>query len=47
MIDRWAANISSSAKVTYVPHVSWWKIGGETLAMTENPIGNNKKVLNE
>ena len=39
MIDKWAANISDTSKVTDVPHVSWWQIGNEAVAMSEGPIG--------
>lgn len=38
-VDRWAANLSDSSKVDQVPHVSWWQIGNEAVAMTEMPIG--------
>ncbi|XP_045174041.2 carotenoid isomerooxygenase-like [Mercenaria mercenaria] len=39
MLDLWSANISDSSKVQDVPHVSWWQIGNEAIAMSETPIG--------
>lgn len=35
----WRANMSDNSKVPEVPHVSWWQIGNEAIAMSETPIG--------
>lgn len=38
-VDLWSANMSDHSKVTEVPHVSWWMIGDDVIAMTEVPPG--------
>ncbi|WAR11686.1 NINAB-like protein [Mya arenaria] len=38
-VDAWRANFSSTSKVPEVPHVSWWQVGNQAIAMSETPIG--------
>lgn len=38
-LDMWSANMSDNSKVQDVPHVSWWQIGNEAIAMSEGPFG--------
>lgn len=38
-VDQWEGNITHSGKVAEVPHVSWWTVGNDAIAMTEMPIG--------
>ena len=39
MVDKWAAKMSDKSKMSAVPHVSWWQIGDQAVAMREGPIG--------
>lgn len=36
--EEWERNMTDN-KVSEVPHVSWWKVGEDAVAMTETPIG--------
>lgn len=38
-VDKWKDALANNSKVNEVPHVSWWQIGNEAVAMTESPIG--------
>lgn len=38
-LDKWSGNLSLGSKVTEVPHVSWWLIDNQAIAMSETPVG--------
>lgn len=38
-VNKWNKFIENSTKVDEVPHVSWWQIGNQAIAMTEMPVG--------
>lgn len=38
-IDKWHSKIADRQKVSQVPHIGWWKVGNDAVAMTENPLG--------
>ena len=36
---KYSTQLDQPGKIAEVPHVSWWKIGNEAVAMSESPIG--------